>query len=115
MVYTAVGSSSAADGLVLNASEARTANLTLNLTPRKERPGMSQQHIERELRTLLQNVAGARGKVAASEAYTRALSGEDSELLAQHAATVEQELRSLAGIGQVTSSTGDSCALRSGG
>ncbi|HDY8566677.1 TPA: efflux RND transporter permease subunit, partial [Klebsiella pneumoniae] len=31
--------------------------------------------------------------------------GEDSDLLAQHAATVERELRSLEGIGQVTSSS----------
>src|SRR5690606_14685716 len=91
--------------MVLNAAEARSANLTLSLTPRKERPGVSQQHIERELHTRLQDVAGARVKVAANVAYTLVLSGEDTELLAHHAATVEQELRGLAGIGQVTSSS----------
>ncbi|MFV0453743.1 MAG: efflux RND transporter permease subunit [Pseudomonas sp.] len=105
MVYTAVGGGSAGDSPVRNAAEARTANLMLNLTPRKERPGLSQQHIERELRSRLQDVAGARIKVAANEAYTLVLSGEDSDLLVQHAARVEQELRGLAGIGQVTSSS----------
>ncbi len=105
MIYTAVGGGSAGDDSMGGVPEARTANLTLNLTPRKERPGVSQQDIERELRTLLRHVAGARVKVAASVAYTLVLSGEDSDLLAQHAATVERELRSLEGIGQVTSSS----------
>ncbi|HHZ4816029.1 TPA: efflux RND transporter permease subunit [Yersinia enterocolitica] len=105
MVYSVVGGSAAADGLVLNTTDARTANLTVNLTPRKERPDVNQQHIERELRTRLQDVAGARVKVAANEVYTLVLSGEDSEVLAQYATTVEQELRGLVGIGQVTSSS----------
>ena len=105
MVYTAIGGGSVGDNSMDGVAEARMANLTLNLTPRKERPGLSQQDIERELRTRLQDVAGARVKVAAYVAYTLVLSGEDSALLAQHAATVEQELRSLAGIGQVSSSS----------
>ena len=105
MVYAAIGSSSAGDSPLGGAAEVHRANLTMNLTPRKERPGVSQQQIERELRTLVQDVAGARLKVAANEAYMLVLSGEDSELLAQHAVTVEQELRSLAGIGQVTRSS----------
>jgi len=104
MAYTAVGGGSAGDDLMSGAAEARTAHLTLNLTPRKKRPGVSQQQIERELREGLRGVAGARIKVATNETYTLVLSGEDSDLLAQHASTVEQELRALAGIGQVTSS-----------
>jgi multidrug efflux pump subunit AcrB len=105
MVYTAVGGGSTGGNLTGGVAEARTANLTLNLTPRKERPGLTQQHIESELRTRLQDVAGARVTLAANVGYTLVLSGEDSDLLAQHAATVEQELRGLAGIGQVTSSS----------
>src|SRR5690606_21045787 len=50
MVYTAVGGGSAGGNSMGGVAEARTANLTLNLTPRKERPGLSQQDIERELR-----------------------------------------------------------------
>ena len=105
MVYTAIGGGSAGGSSTGVVAESRTATLTLNLTPRKERSGLSQQDIERELRTRLQDVAGARIKVAANVAYTLVLSGEESELLAQHAATVEQELRGLAGIGHVTSSS----------
>jgi multidrug efflux pump subunit AcrB len=105
MVYTAVGAAGTGGSPGGTAAEARMANLTLNLTPRKERSGRSQQHIERELRARLQDVAGARVKVAANEAYTLVLSGEDGELLEQHAATVERELRTLQGIGQVTSSS----------
>jgi multidrug efflux pump subunit AcrB len=105
MVYTAVGGGSSGDSPVHNAAEVRAANLTLNLTPRQERPGLSQLRIESELRSRLQDVAGARIRVSANEGYTLVLSGENSDLLAQHAATVEQELRGLAGIGQVTSSS----------
>ena len=108
LVYSAVGGSSAGDGPVSDAPEARLATLTLNLTPRKKRPGVSQQDIERDLRARLQGVAGARVKVGteeSNETYTLVLAGEDGERLAQHAATVEQELRGLAGIGQVTSSS----------
>lgn len=105
MVYTAIGGGSVGGNSMNGVAEARMANLTLNLTPRKERRGLSQEDIERELRTRLQDVAGARVKVAADVAYTLVLSGEDSALLAQHAATVEQELRSLEGIGQVSSSS----------
>lgn len=105
-VYTAIGGGSGEDDPMGGAAEPRAAQLTLSLTPRKARPDVSQQDIERELRRRLQAVAGARIKVAASESYTLVLSGEDSELLAQHASKVEQELRGLAGIGQVTSSAG---------
>ena len=105
MVYTAIGGGSAGGTSTGGVAESRTATLTLNLTPRKEWSGLSQQDIERELRTRLRDVAGARIKVAANVAYTLVLSGEDSDLLAQHAATVEQELRGLAGIGHVTSSS----------
>ena len=104
MVYTTIGAGSTNGSPMGSAAEARTANLVLNLTPRKERRGLSQQQLERELRTPLQDVAGARVKVVANEAYTLVLSGEDSEQLARHAAKVEQELRSLKGIGQVTGS-----------
>jgi len=105
MTYTAIGSSSSGNDMIPGPAEARMASLMLTLTPRKERPGMSQQTIERELRERLQEIAGARIKVAANDdTYTLVLAGDDSKLLAQHGAIVERELRGLAGIGQVTSS-----------
>lgn len=108
LVHTVVGGSTGGDGPVSSIPEARMARLTLLLTPRQERFGISQQDIERELRTLLHGVAGARVKVGTEESneiYTMVLAGEDGALLAQHAAVVEHELRGLAGIGQVNSSS----------
>ncbi|RZL34038.1 MAG: efflux RND transporter permease subunit, partial [Rubrivivax sp.] len=90
------------------AAESRKATLTINLTPRKERSGTSKQQIERELRAQLENIAGARIKVTfggSNEKYQLVLAGEDGDALAAHAAKVEQELRGLKGIGQVTSSS----------
>ncbi|HEY9108263.1 MAG TPA: efflux RND transporter permease subunit [Roseateles sp.] len=110
LVYTAVGGGSAgADPFAMSgAAESRKATLTLNLTPRKERPGISKQQVERELREKLEGIAGARVKVSfggSNDKYQLVLAGEDGELLTQHAAKVEQELRALPGVGQVTSSS----------
>ncbi|MFN8848314.1 MAG: efflux RND transporter permease subunit, partial [Inhella sp.] len=110
LIYTAVGGGSAgADPFAMGGvPESRKATLTLNLTPRKERRGITKQDIERELRERLEVIPGARINVAfggSSEKYVLVLAGEDGEALAQHAAKVENELRTLKGIGQVTSSS----------
>ncbi|MFG6468820.1 efflux RND transporter permease subunit [Roseateles sp. BYS87W] len=110
LVYTAVGGGSAGSDpfAMAGAAEARKATLTLNLTPRKERRGTSKQQIERELRERLEPIAGARLKVTfggSNDKYQLVLAGEDGEALALHAAKVEKELRTLPGIGQVTSSS----------
>ena len=110
LVYTAVGGGSAGgDPFAMSgAAESRKATLTLNLTPRQERRGTSKQQIERELREKLEHIAGARIKVSfggSNDKYQLVLAGEDGEALAAHAAKVEQELRGLPGIGQVTSSS----------
>jgi len=110
LVYTAVGGGNAGgDPFSMGgAPEARKATLTLNLTPRQERRGISKQQIEQELREQLQGIAGARIKVSlggSNNKYQLVLAGEDGEALAAHAAKVEQELRRLPDIGQVTSSS----------
>jgi len=110
MVYTAVGGGKAgADPfMVAGAAEARKATLTINLTPRGERPGVTKQMIEGELRRAIEVVPGARLNVGfggSSEKYILVLAGEDGEALAEHAAVVEKELRTIPGIGQVTSSS----------
>ena len=110
LVYTAVGGGSAGgDPFAMSgAPEARKATLTINLTPRQDRRGTSKQQIEQELRDRLEAIAGARIKVSlggSNNKYQLVLAGEDGEQLAAHAAKVEQELRALPGIGQVTSSS----------
>lgn len=110
LVYTAVGGGSAGSDpfAVGGAPEARKATLTINLTPRHQRPGISKQDIERQMREALEPIAGARFRVGlggSNDKYILVLAGEDGEALAAHAAKVERELRALPGIGQVTSSS----------
>jgi multidrug efflux pump subunit AcrB len=108
LVYTAIGGGNAgADPFApRGAAEVRKAVLTINMTHRDDRPGLSKQAIEQQLRDALVAVAGARIKVglgASSEKYVLVLAGEDGAALASHAARVERELRTIRGIGAVTS------------
>jgi multidrug efflux pump subunit AcrB len=109
LVYTAVGAGATGGDpfSVAGAVEVRTATLTINMTPRSERSGISKQSIENELRDIVSAVPGARvtvGLGASSERYVLVLAAEDGALLSDHARVVERELRSIPGIGAVTSS-----------
>ena len=108
--YTAIGAGSAGSDAFgpQGLSEPRRATLTLYLTPRHERPGISKQDIERQMREALADLPGARVRVglgASAERYIMVLSGEDDAMLTAHAQRVERELRGLPGIGSVTSSS----------
>jgi multidrug efflux pump subunit AcrB len=111
LVYTTVGGgSTGADVWTPGGGlpEVRKATLTINLTHRSDRPGLSKQAIESELRRALEVLPGARIKVGfgqSSEKYVLVLASEDGAVLAAHAARVEKELRTLPGIGNVTSSS----------
>jgi multidrug efflux pump subunit AcrB len=111
LVYTAVGGGSTGSDTFTpggGVPEVRTATLTINMTPRGERSGLSKQGIESDLRRVLEAIPGARVKVGfgqSAEKYVLVLAGEDGTALAAHAALVERELRSLPGIGAVTSSS----------
>lgn len=108
LVYTAIGGGSAgSDPFAPQAgADVRKAVLTINMTHRNDRPGLSKQAIETQFRDALAVLPGARVKVglgASSEKYVLVLAGEDGRVLAQHAAQVERELRTIPGIGAVTS------------
>ncbi len=107
-VYTAIGGGKAGSDpfMVAGASDATKSTITLNLTPRAQRSGSSKQAIEAELRTLLEVVPGARVNVGfggSSEKFILVLAGDDGDALGAHALVVEKELRTLPGIGAVTS------------
>lgn len=111
LVYTAIGGGSSSGGgpsdeATTSASNVRTAVLTLKLTPRDERRGLSRQDIEAQLRESLAILPGVRVAVGmgGSSSYVLVLAGEDSLVLERHALQVERELRTLPGIGAVTSS-----------
>ena len=110
LVYTAIGGGATGQDPFAPSGvpEVRKAVLTINMTPRGERSGISKQEIEGQLRDALTVVPGARVKVglgASSEKYILVLAGEDGRVLAEHAAKVERELRTIAGIGNVTSTS----------
>ncbi len=110
LVYTAVGGGRAGSDpfMFSGAAETRKATLTINLTPRDERRGTTKQSIEAELRRALEPIPGARFNVGfggSAEKFILVLSGEDGDALTAHARIVEQELRTIPGIGQVTSTS----------
>ncbi len=108
MVYTAVGGGkSGSDPFTPGgASEVRKATLTINLTPREKRHGTTKQDIERDLRAALMAVPGVRvgvGLGSAAEKYTLVLASENGPLLVEQARKVEAQLRTIPGVGSVTS------------
>ncbi len=111
LVYTSVGAgSTGADTFTPGGAvpDATKATLTINMTPRGERRGLSKQAIESQLREALADLPGARVKVGfgqSAEKYVLVLAGEDGATLAAHAAVVERELRAIPGIGAVTASS----------
>ena len=107
LIYTAVGGGMAGGDpfMMGGASEVRKATLTINMTPRGQRGGISKQQVERELRELLEVLPGARVSVGfggSSEKYMLVLAGENGQVLSDHARVVERELRTIPGIGNVT-------------
>ncbi|KPF45341.1 RND transporter [beta proteobacterium AAP121] len=116
LVYTAIGAgSTGADTFTPGGGvpDVTKATLTINMTPRGERSsffggGLSKQDIESQLREALAVIPGVRVKVgfgASAEKYVLVLAGEDGAALSAHAAVVEKELRTIPGIGAVTSSS----------
>jgi multidrug efflux pump subunit AcrB len=108
-VYTAIGGGNAGanpgEPTGSSVADVRTAVLTLNLTHRNDRPGLTKQQIENQLREALAVLPGARLKIGMgnSENYVLVLAGEDGRVLSRHAQQVERELRTVPGIGAVTS------------
>ncbi|MCK9199684.1 MAG: efflux RND transporter permease subunit [Gallionella sp.] len=109
LIYTAIGGGSAGgDPFAPQAgSDVRKATLTLNFTPRQERD-ISKQTIEAQLRDALTALPGMRVKVglaSSNEKYVLVLAGEDGQALNQHAQKVGRDLRTIPGIGNVTSTS----------
>ncbi len=111
LVYTAVGGGAAGGDpfAMAGVPEVRVATLTINLTPREQRKGISKQEVEGQLREVLAVVPGARVSVglagSSGSKYVLVLSGDDGRVVTEHAQQVERELRTLPGIGNVTSSS----------
>ncbi len=106
-VYTTVGGGAAGSDPFAGggAAESRKATLTILLNERGTRP--RKQGIENNIRKALENLPGARYKVGlggSGEKYILALTSEDTQALANAAAAIEKDLRTIPGLGSIASS-----------
>ncbi|GGX14718.1 ACR family transporter [Pigmentiphaga litoralis] len=105
-VYTTVGGGSAGGDPFagFGVAETRKATLTVKLDPRGERP--RKQVVENQIRAALESLPGIRSTVGlggSGEKYILVLSGEDPAALTTAARAVERDLRTVRGLGNITS------------
>lgn len=113
MVYAAIGAGQAgadpSEPPGRSAANVRTAVLTIDLTHRRDRPGLRKHEIEQQFRDALAMLPGLRTRIGmggSGDAYGLVLTGADSRVLARHAQQVERALRTIPGIGAITSGAG---------
>lgn len=109
LVYTAIGGGTSGGNAFepTGVPEVRKVTLSIQLKPRAERK-LRKQQIEDQLRDAMTVLPGVRVKVglgSSADKYQLVLTGENSELLNQHALKVGQELRTIPGIGNVVSNS----------
>ena len=105
-IYTTIGGGSAGSDPFAGAGagDPRKATLTLRMDPRGERP--RKQVIEQQLRAALEDLPGVRVKIGlggSNDKYVLALASEDPQALAAAAQAVERGIRTIPGIGGVSS------------
>jgi len=105
-VYTTVaGGSAGGDPFAsFGVPETRKATLTIQLDPRGDRP--RKQVVEADIRKALESLPGVRTTVGlggSGEKYILALSGDDPQALSTAARAVERDLRTIPGLGNITS------------
>ena len=106
-IYTSVGGGSAGSDPFAGGgiSSVNKANLTLTLQARSER-GMSKTAIESRLRQILQVLPGVRitiGLGNSGEKFQLVLTGDNPDTLSSAADTVQRDLRTLQGVGAISS------------
>jgi multidrug efflux pump subunit AcrB len=106
-IYTTIGSGSVGTDAMAGAqaSEVRKATLTVLLAERNDRP-FRKQVIEQNIRNALEALPGVRTKVGfggSGEKYVLVLGGDDTQALYIAARSVEKELRTIQGLGNIAS------------
>lgn len=106
-VFVAVGTASSGDGSdSSSSSDTASATLVVNLTPLDDR-NRAQTEIEADIRKALAILPGARVEVGSGGRGTVleiTLASDDADALDQAATSVENGLRTLGGVGAITSS-----------
>jgi preprotein translocase subunit SecF len=105
-IYTSLGGGTAGGDPFAQsgAAEVRKATLTIQLSPRGERP--RKQKIEQAIRAALETVPGVRTKVGlggSGEKYVLVLTGDDPLALQKAAQDVIRDLRTIPGLGTIAS------------
>ena len=93
-------------------AEVRKATLTMTLTPHQDR-AIKKQEIEDQLRAALSKLSGAVLRVglgSSGEKYVLMLVSDDPKALMQAQVSVSQDLKTLSGVGSITSSAAQSDA-----
>ncbi|KQP03174.1 efflux RND transporter permease subunit [Pseudorhodoferax sp. Leaf265] len=106
-VFMAAGTASSGSGMATTSTtDVGSATLTVDLVDRGDR-ARKQSQVEAAMRAQLRAIPGVRVTVSGSSTGSTleiTLAGDDADLLNQAAQQAEQQLRSLQGIGNVTSS-----------
>lgn len=105
-VYTTIGGGTAGGDpfSMSGVAEVRKATLTIQLDPRQDRP--KKQGIEEEMRAALDEIPGMRSRVGlggSNNKYVLVLTGDDPNALNQAALAVSKELRTIPGLGNISS------------
>ncbi|MDM0112591.1 efflux RND transporter permease subunit [Variovorax sp. J22R133] len=105
-VYSTIGGGSAGGDPFANfgTPETRKATLTIQIDPRGDRP--RKQVIENQIRKAMETMPGVRSTVGlggSGEKYILVLTGEDPQALTSSARAVEKDLRTIPGLGNITS------------
>ncbi|AZG10464.1 efflux RND transporter permease subunit [Pigmentiphaga sp. H8] len=105
-VYTTIGGGTAGGDpfAMAGAAEVRKATLTIQLDPRDDRP--KKQGIEEDMRAALDEIPGMRSRVGlggSNNKYVLVLTGDDPDALNQVALAVSKELRTIPGLGNISS------------
>ena len=104
-VFSSVGTASSGFGAEASTSSTvNKATLTVDMKPRKER--RKQVVVEAQIREVLAGLPGARvsvGRGTSGEKLDITLASDDSQLLESTAASLEKEVRTLNGVGNVKS------------
>lgn len=105
-VYTTIGGGTAGGDpfSMSGVAEVRKATLTIQLDPRQDRP--KKQGIEEEMRAALDEIPGMRSRVGlggSNNKYVLVLTGDDPDALNQAALAVSKELRTIPGLGNISS------------
>ena len=106
-IYTAIGNGSSGDGMRSSGTVAavRSGTLVVHLNDPDRKSGF-QQAFERKATELLRSIAGARIQFqgGGGDRFQFTLAGDNSDLINLAAANVEKELRTIEGLGTITSS-----------